>query len=158
MERFALLEETRTRKRASKVIAPHLLSLALLPKALWAGGPSASFSVNLIRTAEEVEKRFVRVGIHFDLTALSMGADSFAKLSVPKIGFDEVVAVSVRGARGIFSFTADFANFADINGEWSLLINNGQSPDENLIFTISGIGESSMPSFPGYPQLAYQSR
>lgn len=158
MERLALLKKTRARKRTSKVLALHLLSLALLPEALWAGQPSASFSVNLVRTAEEVEKRFVRVGIQMDLTDLSMGANSVAKLSVPKIGFDEVVAMSVRGARGTFSFTADFANFDDINGEWSLLINNGHSPNENLSFTISGIGESSMPSFPGYPQLAYQSR
>jgi hypothetical protein len=141
-----------------KIIVLYLLSVVLLLPSLWSLEPSAFFSVNRSQTADVVEQRFVQLSIQFDLSELSLGENSIAQFTIPHLGIDQMVPVTVRGSRGIFSIKLDFDSPSDINGEWSCLINSGQAANENLHFTISGVVESSMPEFPGYPQLNYQSQ
>lgn len=134
-----------------------LLVIAFLSPLSWAREPTAYISIYNVRKADTVEERYVQVSIQFDLTDLSAAELSTATFSSPLLNVIHVVPVNVRGSRGIFSLKLYFDNFEDINGEWGCLINNGQTANENLHFTIAGVGEESFPPFPGYPQLNYLS-
>ena len=123
-----------------------------------AGYPAASFNVERIRLADELETPSAVFSIHADWADLTLESNSVAVLSHQMDGaiWSNSISVEQREDRGIFGCRIPLIDVSAVNGEWTCIINGGTVPSEVLSFTVTNIDTTLFPPYPPFPQLHYE--